>query len=91
MSYAVTGGIVSGTTAWNTTPVEACMFTKTSTNNYSLCFTYASSSFKLLVKENGVANTDWGWCNKTITAGTNVTGTQEIWQLQVLLSEILFV
>lgn len=74
MSYAVTGGIVSGTTAWNTTPVEACMFTKTSTNNYSLCFTYASSSFKLLVKENGVANTDWGWCNKTITAGTNVTG-----------------
>ena len=38
MSYAVTGGIVSGTTAWNTTPVEACMFTKTSTNNYSLCF-----------------------------------------------------
>ncbi|HOU27607.1 MAG TPA: hypothetical protein PLD76_06095, partial [Paludibacteraceae bacterium] len=76
INFAVTGGVVSGTTEWNTSPPSSCIFEETGTNTYSLCFIYDSKAFKLLRKENGLPNTNWDWSSAVaIVAGSNVSGS----------------
>ncbi len=74
--YAITGG-PNGTAAWNTTPSTNNVFSAVSSTRHELCFTITSNDkFKILYKEGGVANTDWGWGAelKNFSIGSNIGG-----------------
>lgn len=76
MVYAVTGGVVSGTPPWSTTPSESCIFTKDGENRWILKFIYEQSDFKLLGKNSGRAGEDWTWGSELVNVdnGANVLG-----------------
>jgi len=61
LRFAVTGGVVSGTQAWNTSPTEECIFKEDGVDRWSLDFIYEQSAFKVLSKNGGRAGEDWGW------------------------------
>lgn len=76
--FAITGGVVSGTSQWNTSPPSSCIFQPDGTNRWVLDFTVDTSKngFKFLKKDNGQPGTDWGWSSQmnNIQSGTNMNG-----------------
>lgn len=76
MRYAVSGGVVSGTPQWNTTPSEECIFREDGAGGWTLDFVYDNKSFKLISKDGGRAGEDWSWSGQVnnVDNGTNVTG-----------------
>lgn len=77
-NFAITGGVVSGTSQWNTSPPSSCIFQPDGTNRWVLDFTVDASKngFKFLKKDNGQPNTDWSWSSQmnNIQSGTNMNG-----------------
>jgi len=78
MRYAITGGVVSGTAQWNTTPPAECIFQSDGENKWILDFIVDNSknSFKFLKKEDGLAGQNWDWSSQigNIQSGTNMNG-----------------
>ncbi|NCC99760.1 MAG: hypothetical protein EOL95_08710 [Bacteroidia bacterium] len=75
MAFAITGG-VNGTPAWHTIPSAADMFQADELGRMVMSFIYNSGQqFKILAKDGGVVDTDWGWGSEiTVTNGTNISG-----------------